>query len=320
MKVVMISSHYLGVLYLQELLKAGDEVAAVVALPGTGGWHVPPEYDFRAAAFRSYIPVYEPPAKELNSPKFLDIISGMKPDFIVSGYYPRLFGPTLLSIPKHGCVNTHPTGLPRFRGLSPYFTHLFFGDGSNMITIHWLDAHADTGDIIAQASVPILESDTGFISGHKLTEAGRDAFREVWPLLKSGKAPRRPQDERRASVFNFDWSLAEIDWSLPARAVWNRVRALTRPLNGCWTTSLGQKLMIWETRVVPAQEEIPAPHAVAGEVLAVTGAGFVVQCGGGQLHVSDWHPVAGQAGERAAPPLFSAARTILGSRWVMPAG
>jgi methionyl-tRNA formyltransferase len=236
----------------------------------------------------------------------------MKPDYIVSGYYPRIFGPALLSIPKYGCVNTHPTGLPRFRGLSPYFTHLFFGDKNNVITIHWLDAHVDTGDIIAQASIPILDSDTGFTTGHKLTEAGRDAFREVWPLIKSGKAPRRPQDERAACVFNFDWRLAEIDWGLPARDVWNRVRALTRPLNGCWTKTRGQKMMIWEVRVVRAKEEIASVRSAAGQVLAVEGTNFVVQCGRGQLRVTDWEPEARWGGVQETLSLFSASKTILG--------
>jgi UDP-4-amino-4-deoxy-L-arabinose formyltransferase/UDP-glucuronic acid dehydrogenase (UDP-4-keto-hexauronic acid decarboxylating) len=250
MKVVLISSHYLGVLYLQELLAAGDDVAAAVALPGDGGWYIPPEYDFRQAAFRSLIPVYEPPARELNGGKFLRILAALEPDFIVSGYYPRLFSRALLAIPKNGCVNTHPTGLPRYRGLSPYFTHLLFGDEQNTITIHWLDEGIDTGDIIAQASVPILETDTGFTTGHKVTEAGRDAFREVWPLIKSGKAPRRRQDEREACTFNFSWDLAQIDWNRPARDVWNLVRALTRPLAGSWTLLLGRKLLVWSARMV----------------------------------------------------------------------
>lgn len=313
MRVVMISSHYLGVLYLQELLKAGDEVVGAVALPGTGGWHVPPEYDFRAAAFRSYVPVYEPPVKELNSARFLEVLRALRPDFIVSGYYPKIFGPELLSLPKHGCVNTHPTGLPRYRGRCPYFTHMFFGDERNQITIHWLDAYVDTGDIIAQASVPILDSDTGYVSGHKLTEAGRDAFREVWPLIKNGTAPRRPQDAQVASVFNFDWSMARIDWRLPARSVWNRVRALTRPLDGCWTRTVGRRIMIWEARVVAAGREIASGSAVAGEIVAAAGSGFIVQCGEGQLHVTDFEvlPETAPGRDRPAEPVTFSARTIL---------
>ncbi len=313
MRVVMISSHYLGVLYLQELLRAGEEVVAAVALPGTGGWHVPPEYDFRAAAFRSYVPVYEPPVKELNSPRFVEVLRALRPDFIVSGYYPKTFGPELLSLPKHGCVNTHPTGLPRFRGLSPYFTHVFFGDERNEITIHWLDAHVDTGDIIAQASVPILDSDTGYVSGHKLTEAGRDAFREVWPLIKSGKSPRRSQDERKASVFNFSWSMAHITWRLSARSIWNRVRALTKPLAGCWTQTVGRRIVIWDARVVIAGEEVVAPGAAAGEIVATSGSGFIVQCGTGQLQVTDFEVVPEAASGRDLPAEAFAfcARTIL---------
>src|SRR5690606_22887021 len=127
-------------------------------------------------AFKHYLPLYEPDPKNLNSPEFLDVIRKLEPDFIVSGYYPKLFGDELLSIPKCGCVNTHPTGLPRFRGLSPYFSHMLFGDDRNYITLHWLDAGVDTGDIIDQASVDIRPDDTGFSCGHRLTEAGAEMF------------------------------------------------------------------------------------------------------------------------------------------------
>ena len=55
-KVFLITSHYMGVLYIDELLRAGDEITGVVAWPGDGGWHVPPEYDVRTKAFENYLP------------------------------------------------------------------------------------------------------------------------------------------------------------------------------------------------------------------------------------------------------------------------
>lgn len=313
MRVLLVSSHYLGVLYLEELLKAGDEVVGAVVLPGTGGWYIPPEYDFRDAAFRKYIPVYEPPAKELNSPAFLDIVEKLSPDFIVSGYYPRIFKDRLLSIPKYGCVNTHPTGLPRFRGLSPYMTHVLFGDSRNYITMHWLDPGVDTGDIIAQASVPIEPEDTGFMSGHKNTEAAARMFRETWPLIKAGKSTRTKQDPERASVFNFDWSIAEINWRKSALGIHNIIRALTKPLNGAWSTIDGRKLMIYASRVVPKQAEIKSETAVPGEILAVTGKGLWVQCLDGQLEILSHEFIGDDSRQSCTNALFPQAKHLLGS-------
>lgn len=287
MRVVMISTHYLGVLYLNEILAAGDEVVAAVNYPDTWGFYVPPEYEFRSACFRKYIPVYEPDPDKLNSTEFLDILEALEPDYIISGYYPKIFKKRLLELPKFGCINTHPTGLPKYRGLSPYYTHMWFGEEFNQITMHWLDAGVDTGDIIAKAKTPITDDDTGFTTGHKNTEAARDMFREMWLLIKAGKAPRQPQNEKDSSVFNFDWSMLEIDWSAPAREIWYHIRTLTRPFDGMWTMACGNKLRIWGAEMVPEDQELKFSDAGPGEVLAITGKGLWVQCGKSQLRIMD---------------------------------
>jgi methionyl-tRNA formyltransferase len=284
-RVFLITSHYMGVLYMEELLKAGDEIVGVVAWPNSDGWYVPEEYDVRTHAFRHYLPLYEPDPARLNSPEFLAVIRKLEPDYVISGYYPKIFKRELLSIPKHGCINIHPTGLPRFRGLSPYFSHLLHGDDRNYITMHWLDPGVDTGDIIAQASVEILPEDTGATCGHRLTEAAAKMFAETWPLIKAGTAPRLKQDPALASNFNFDWAMAEIDWRKPARAVWNLVRALTAPLDGAWTIVGGYRTHVWQARVVPEEEHIPVAGALPGQVLALTGKGLYVQCGVGQVEI-----------------------------------
>lgn len=287
-KVFLITSHYMGVLYIDELLRAGDEIVGVVAWPGTGGWYVPKEYDVRTKAFQHYLPLYEPEPRKLNSPEFLEVIRKTNPDFIVSGYYARIFNDELLSIPHDGCVNIHPTGLPRFRGLSPYFTHMLFGDDRNYITMHWLDPGIDTGDIIAQASIEILPDETGFECGHRLTEAGAAMFREYWQLVKAGKAPRMKQDESQASTFNFSWDMAEIDWTKNATQIYNLVRSITKPLNGAWTMIGGHKAHIWKVRVVSNDKEMMMNNPVPGQVIAFTGKGLFVQCGEGQLEIVDY--------------------------------
>lgn len=289
-RVFLITSHYMGVLYIDELLKAGDKIVGVAAWPGAAGfydgWYVPEEYDVRTKAFQHYLPLYEPSPWKLNSPEFLEVIEKSNPDYIVSGYYGKIFSPELMALSPNGCVNIHPTGLPRYRGLSPYFTHMLFGDEKNYITMHWLDSDVDTGDIIAQASIDIKPDETGFECGHRLTEAGAEMFRENWPLVKSGKAPHLEQDESIASVFNFTWDIAEIDWGKSAEEVWNLVRSLTRPLGGAWTMAGGYKMHVWEISIVDPSQEIDS-SAHPGQILAMTGQGMWVQCGAGQIKISD---------------------------------
>ena len=286
-KVFLISAGYMGVLYIEELLKAGDEITGVVAWPGDGGWYVPPEYNLRNKAIENYLPLYEPDPKKLNSPKFVEVIRKGEPDYVISGYYARIFKDQILSIPKNGCINIHPTGLPRFRGLSPSFTHMLFGDTRNYITMHWLNPGIDTGDIIAQASVDILTEDTGFTCSRRLTEAAAKMFRENWPLAKAGKAPHEVQDESIASVFNFSWKLAQIDWKKTNTGIFNLVRAVTSPMKGAWTLVGGYKMHVWKAKVVPTKDELPIKDALPGEVLAVMGKGLWVQCGQGQLQIVD---------------------------------
>ena len=288
-RVFLITSHYMGVLYIDELLRAGDEIVGVAAWPGNAGfyegWYVPPEYDVRTKAFQHYLPLYEPDPKKLNSPEFVEVMRKTDPDYVISGYYGKIFKQQILTLPRCGCINIHPTGLPRFRGLSPYFSHMLFGDTRNYITMHWLNAGVDTGDIIAQASVEILPEDTGFTTGHKVTEAGAAMFRENWPRVKEGEAPHIKQDDSKASTFNFTWDLAEIDWSQSNTQVRNLVRCLTHPLGGAWTLISGYKMHVWKVERVPEEEALAADGAQPGEVLAVTGKGLWVQCGEGQLRI-----------------------------------
>jgi len=288
MRVFLIASHSWGVGLIDEFLKTDDEIVGVVAgrvQPISEGWYVPPEYEVSAKALKHYLPLYEPKRSKLNSPEFLDVIRKARPDFIISAYYAKIFSDELLSIPAHGCVNFHPAKLPDLRGMTPHFSHMFLGDERNWVTMHWLDAGVDTGDIIARTSIEIKPEHSGFESGRLLTVAGMEMFREYWPQVKEGTAPRIKQDNSKARTFNFSWALAEIDWTQSATQIWNVVRTLTRPLGGAWTMAGGYKMHLWTASVVPQIDELAVAGALPGQVLALTGGGMWVQCGQGQLRI-----------------------------------
>jgi methionyl-tRNA formyltransferase len=116
---------------------------------------------------------------------------------------------------------------------------------------------------------------------------GRDVFRENWPLIKAGTAPRRKQDPALASTYTFSWAAAEIDWTKTAVEIWNLVRAISRPLQGAWTLAGGCKLRVWQVEVVNPAQTLTAEGAVPGQVLAVTGRGMWVQTGRGQVRITE---------------------------------
>ena len=290
-RVFIIGTHSWGVGLIDEMLYAGEEIVGVVAGKLTPAapdrWHVPPEWEVSRKAKQHYLPLYEPKPSKLNSPEFLEVIRKTQPDYIVSGYYARIFSDELLGIPKVGCVNYHPARLPHLRGLTPHFSHMLLGDKKNYATLHWLDQGVDTGDIIAIASIDILPEDTGFETGRKLTEEGMRVFREMWPKIKEGKAPRIKQDNKDAGEFYFSWDLAEIDWSKTAVEIWNVVRSLTHPLGGAWTMAGGHKMNVWKVKIVNKEKELASGERLPGRILAMTGRGLWVQCGKGQIIIEE---------------------------------
>ena len=290
-RVFVIASHYMGVCLIDELLKTDDEIVGVVAGKvrpiSPGRWFVPPEYEMRNKAIENYLPLYEPKPSKLNNPEFLEVIRKTKPDFIVSGYYARIFCDELLAIPPKGCVNFHPAKLPNYRGMTPHFTHMLLGDDRNYTTMHWLNEGVDTGDIIAIDSIEIKPEHTGFETGRLLSEATGELFGKYWPQVKAGTAPRIKQDESQAGEFYFSWDLAEVDWTQSATQIWNVVRTLTRPLGGAWTMAGGHKMYIWKVSVIEPGKEVPAEKSLPGQILAMTGSGMWVRCGEGQIRIHD---------------------------------
>jgi methionyl-tRNA formyltransferase len=140
-----------------------------------------------------------------------------------------------------------------------------------------MDEKPDHGDIVAQRVVPITRDDTALTLTRKLAAAGRLVFRETYPALASGTAARRPQDHAAASYFGRRRPEdGRIDWSRPAEAIRNLVRAVTDPWPGAFTAFRRRRLTVWgaETRAggtAPGEIQVSA----AGAPLVGTGDGLL---------------------------------------------
>ena len=152
----------------------GVEVAAAVTPPdrprGRGRQAEPPPVKVEAASLG--IPVLQPP--NLRGEATLAELAALKPDVIVVAAYGRLLPPSVLQLPPHGCLNLHPSLLPRHRGPSPVATAILEGDGVTGVSLMLLDEGMDTGPVIARTEVELTGDETAGELTARLFALGAD--------------------------------------------------------------------------------------------------------------------------------------------------
>lgn len=122
----------------------------------------------------------------------IEAIRQLKPQIGVSALFGYILRKELLDLLPEGCVNLHPALLPYNRGAFPNVWSIVDRTPAGT-TIHYIDESVDTGDIISQREVAVEPLDTGESLYNKLEQASLDLFKETWPLIREGHAPRRAQ-------------------------------------------------------------------------------------------------------------------------------
>jgi methionyl-tRNA formyltransferase len=285
MRIVYLGNQRLGCRCLEHLISQQEDVCGVFALP-EDYWKTVSGTDEGTAWFPSVARVAESagitvlqPA-DINAPPVLETIRALKPDVLFSVSWDQMLGEELLAIPARGCINMHDSLLPRHRGHAPINWAIIHGDRETGMTMHYMEAKADTGDIIAQKRVPIHFEDRAIDVFDRVVAAGVELFREMLPLIRSGRTPRTPQDPARGCYGprrrpSDGW----IDWNRGAVQTHNFVRALTRPYPGAFSFLEGRKLFIWKGRPAAGLPQGRAPgemvlDAVSGHALVATADGF----------------------------------------------
>jgi methionyl-tRNA formyltransferase len=204
------------------------------------------------------LPVYTP--ANPNDPAFVEFLRSLSPDFIFSCYYRLMLKQPLLDIPTMGALNLHGSLLPRYRGRCPLNWVLVHGEPLTGVTLHYMEAKPDCGDIVAQAQVPISPEDSASSLSAKMTRATGELMRRTYPLLRMDVAPRIRQDHGRASYFGGRTPEdGRIDWRQPAGQIYNLIRAVTHPFPGAFTTWQGKKIFIWSAQVDSGYQGPPLP-------------------------------------------------------------
>jgi methionyl-tRNA formyltransferase len=286
MRIIFMGYHNIGYACLEALIalsrELGDEIVAVVTHaddPKENIWFA----SVRQLAFENYLPVYQP--ADPNDPAFVAAMQALQPDFLFSCYYRHMLKQPVLDLPRLGALNLHGSLLPRYRGRCPVNWVLIHGETETGITLHYMVAKADRGDIVGFKRIPISFEDTALTLFAKMTAAALELMREAYPLLRAGAAPRLTQDHARASYFGGRTPAdGLIDWRHSALNTYNLVRAVTHPYPGAFTFFQGRKLFVWAGQIMAA----PAPGPVEpGQVTAaVPGEGLLVATGDGHFLIT----------------------------------
>jgi methionyl-tRNA formyltransferase len=203
---------------------------------------------------------------------------------IIAGY-PTLFRLPLIELPELGTINQHGGLLPRYRGGSPLNWQMINGETEAWCSVIRVDEGIDTGNVLAEAPVPILAEDTISELQDRTHQLFATLTADLVVRLENGDAVGRVQDERDACYWHQrNDADGRIRWSeQSAIEVHNLVRAITRPYKGAHTMIEGRQVRIYKT-------ELPAMRirGVPGRVCYLQGIGPYVVCREGVILVREF--------------------------------
>jgi methionyl-tRNA formyltransferase len=283
LRVIFMGTAEVAAASLQALKAQPDvTVAAVVTQPDRPkGRHLELQPSpVKEIALRERLPVLQP--DRARNEDFIRELRGLQPDLIVVAEYGQILPKAILDLPRLGCLNVHTSLLPKYRGAAPIQWAILNDEPETGVTIMKMDPGLDTGDILAQRATPIRPEDDSQTLHDRLATLGAELLIETIREYAANRITPRPQPVEGAShARKISKEDGLLDWRLPARALWNRVRAFT-PWPGAFT-HLGPRpalLKVW--RAEPAEES-----GQPGEILSVDKAGLVVACGEKALRIFD---------------------------------
>jgi methionyl-tRNA formyltransferase len=277
-RAVVFAYHNVGVRCLQVLLARGVDVALVVTHEDSASENI--WFDSVARVAAGYdIPVIVP--ADPRGDALREAVSAARPDFIFSFYYRHMLPPALLALAARGAYNMHGSLLPKYRGRVPTNWAVLKGETETGATLHEMAAKPDAGAIVAQTAVPILPDDTAAQVFDKVTVAAEQTLWRVLPALLAGEAPHLPNDLAHGSYYGGRKPEdGRLDFSQPAQAVYNLIRAVAPPYPGAFTELDGVRYVVARARLahpgaLPADLP-PGLHVRDNAVFAMCGDGRAI--------------------------------------------
>ena len=256
-----------------------EEVIAVITQPdrprGRGQEVAPPPA--KGLALDLGLPVLQP--ERVKDPHFIAQLEALKPDVIVVAAFGQILPPAVLDLTPLGCINVHPSLLPKYRGAAPINWAIIDGEPKTGVTTYLMDEGMDTGAILLAREVEIGADETAQELGEQLAALGGELAKETIQGLKEKGLQPTPQDEKEATyapLLKKEDGL--IHWEEAADRIRNQIRGML-PWPVAFTWWKGKRMKLFRGRTGDGAGAL-------GEIISAEG-GFEVACGTGSLFIEE---------------------------------
>ena len=279
MRIVFAGTPEFAAEHLKALLGTQHQVIAVYTQPDrpAGRGHKLMPSPVKQLAVEHGIPVYQPAT--LRAPEAQAELAALQPDLMVVVAYGLILPQVVLDTPRLGCINSHASLLPRWRGAAPIQRAVEAGDAESGVTVMQMEAGMDTGPMLLKVTTTITAEDTGGSLHDRLAQLGSAAVVEAVTKLAAGELKGEVQDDSLATyAHKLNKDEARLDWSRPADELERLVRAFN-PWPICHSTLNGEPLKVLATQLGEGE-------GAPGTVLAADKNGLTIACGEGALRLT----------------------------------
>lgn len=281
MRVVFMGTPDFAVPVLEALTESKHEVVAVVTQPdkrkgrGKEMQYTP----VKTAALNHGIEVYQP--AKVKDEEFQNVLRDINADVIVVAAFGQILPPSIIHMPKYGCINVHASLLPKYRGAAPIQWAVIDGEKETGITTMQMDEGLDTGDMMLKEVVPVDEKETGGSLHDKLAACGGKIILETLQKVEDGTVTYTKQDNSKSNYAKMlDKNLGKIDFTKKAVEIERLIRGLN-PWPSAYTKLNGKTLKIWDADVLEGENETP------GKIVNITKDQIWISTGEGILAVNE---------------------------------
>ncbi len=262
---------------LRALLEAGEDVAAVFTQPDKPrGRGMQESFSpVKTLAVERGIPVYQPVT--FKDGAATELLRTLAPELLVVVAYGRILPQTFLDVAKYGSINVHGSLLPKYRGAAPIQWAVLNGDKTTGVSVQYMAAAMDAGDVIASRETEIGEFETSGELFDRLKTLGAELLVETVRKIASGDVVRVPQNEADATYTKMlHKEMCPIDWNKSPREIVKHICGLdpwpvaTAELGGVSFRVFGAEYTDTKTALAP------------GKIVSAGKAGIEVACGGSQ--------------------------------------
>lgn len=216
MKIVFLGGGQWGLFPLKRLLQK-EQVTGIVASAQ--------DTLIVSEGLKKQIPICK--IADKHEPQFEAFLKTCRPDLIIVVGFPFILPKKILDIPPKGIINLHGSLLPAYRGPQPLEWQIINGEKNAGVTVHFIDEDIDSGDILIQAEMPILETDTLKTMALKLGRKGYRLLENTLARFKRGPVQGIPQQHHLSSYYQKITTIDRtIDWTSDRITIFNLVRAL----------------------------------------------------------------------------------------------